>query len=359
MDCYHPTTGKQTYSPTPDSRSSCQSDLDPLTSCCVTVSATNNCGNGDIDGLPVQFCGQTMDVIPGVISSLDITTLSPFSLLLVWTPPTNYRRQGLTYTIELQDDSRNVENTYTVTDLTSYYIDGLTQNTQYYIDIAAHNDVEQGPSLDMPITTLPSNPPPPTDPVLSISPDYMSANLTWELPDASLYSVTGYIVYLRCNEVVYSGENTSETSISLDISDPGADFAWCAAQVQAVNDIGRSDFSVLAQAVVPSRKPSRPRCFLVDDQGSQVTISFDVTHPFSLSDLTVEYNLTSDFDTTTMGSLDFNSSSSNVVYLPVSRNTRYGFALILCNKQGCSAPCMELSNFTTSSVSYFGVISKL
>ena len=61
-------------------------------------------------------------------------------------------------------------------------------------------------------------------------------------------------------------------STRFTISSPVADFAWCTAQVQAINDIGRSSFSNLTNIVVPSRAPEQPRCFLVDDLGMSLNI---------------------------------------------------------------------------------------
>ncbi len=349
-DCYLP-TGVQSTDTILTSDSQCISGLDPRTHCCVTISAMNGCGTG----LPVQFCEQTEDAVPGIIPALNITRLSPTSLLLVWAPPSNYQRPGLMYSVLLEDESRITVNMYTVTDQTSYYIDGLSPNTLYYIVIKAESTVEEGPLFEQSVTTLPSPPPRPSIPNLTVDSTNLSAILTWELANAADYSVTGYYAVIRCNELEYSQMNTSGMSVTFDISDPGADFAWCTAQVQSVNDIGRSEYSELAQTVVPSRRPSQPRCFVVDDKGSQVTISFDVTHPFSLKDLIVNYNLTSDFGTIANDSFPFISSSINQLNATVSRNTQYSFSLVLCNNHGCSSPCDDLLNFTTSSVSCISV----
>ena len=349
-ECWDPVTGLTTTTDNDSPMSVCVPDLKPLTHCCVTVSTTNMCSSQPpIEGLPAQLCSRTSDVVPGDIRALTIEALSPFGLLAIWEPPENYQRSGLTYNIRVEDTTPTLIPTDSVTDLTSYYIGNLMANTLYSIAITAESGEGVGNPVTMNGSTLPSAPAPPTNPTLSII-GPLELMLTWDDATAADFSVSEYRAVWRCNELD-NGTSTPGMSITIDISDPGADFAWCTAQVQAINNIGQSDYSELADIAIPSRIPSQPRCFLNDDFGSTITVSFDVTYPFSLGSLTVNYTLISDFGLIRMPEVQFDANSSNVFSVAVSRNTRYSFELNVCNRFGCSPPCQDLLNFTTSTVS--------
>ena len=143
------------------------------------------------------------------------------------------------------------------------------------------------------------------------------------------------------------------------LSSPGAFFSWCTAQVRGQNSIGKGNFSDLEQIVYPPTAPSQPRCFLQDDFGGSVNITFTVTYPFTAVDLTVNYNWTSEVGTMDSASIPFGASSSNNILLPTSRLTMYDFQLWLCNSNGCSEPCQDLRNFSTSSVSGARVLKEM
>ena len=334
-------------------------DLEPLTYCCVTVTAVNTC---NIDGTPASVlgleyvqCQRTDDITPGMVRNLTITALSPTSLLAVWNPPANYERPGVTYTITVTSSGINVAPTFSILDQTSYFIDNLMANTEYSVAVNGESGAGAGNAVSVDRTTAPSAPNPPTSPALSFADpgDLTRLTFTWVDATRDAFSVTMYAAVVRCNEYVNSTEVSSTvTTVDFVVDDPGSDFAWCTGQVQAVNNIGRSEFSELANVVVPSRVPSQPRCFLTDDFGSAVNISFTVTDPFSLSTLTVMYTLESDVQPMATESYEFNvENGTNDVIVQVTRNTVYDFQLVLCNVAGCSQPCQELRNFTTSTVS--------
>ena len=349
-ECYDPVRGVQTNTFTTTTTTHTTENLAPLTYCCVTLRA-NTCEIDGVLGLPAQLCGQTLDTVPVAVSNLNILRVSSSALLPTWEPPSNYWRKGLNYTIAVNSAMGNmVRVPFTVTDRLSYYIDGLTANTLYTVTVTARSTVGTGPQEGRTVTTLPSAPPPPQNPRLTAA-DSDTVQLMWDDPNRQQYNVTQYFAVLRCNEVLRN-DTTNDMSISFDIPHPTADFAWCTAQVQSINSIGRSMFSDLANTVVPSRAPEQPRCFLVDDVGSQLNISFDVTYPFSVEGMTVEWRLTPDYRTegVIQDAFNFTSDTSNRVSIPVSRNTRYNFQLRICNRHGCSGYCL-LSNFTTSSVS--------
>ena len=328
-------------------------DLEPLTYCCVTVTAVNTCDiNGvstSVDGLDYVECQQTNDIAPGPVRDLTVTALSPTSLLVVWTPPANYGRPGLTYTITIDS-----VNPVSVLDQTNYFIDDLTANTEYSIGVSGSSGAGSGSEVSVTQSTSPAAPDPPTSPVLTFPDpgDLTRLTFTWNDTTSVTFDVMEYRAFVRCNEFEDS-MNVSSTDMTVDfvIDDPGSDFSWCTGQVQAVNSVGRSRFSELADVVVPSRVPSQPRCFLTDDFGSAVNISFTITDPFSLSELNVMYTIESDLAVETRSYLFNAENGTNDVIVQVTRNTVYDFQLVLCNVAGCGLPCQELRNFTTSTVS--------
>ena len=303
-------------------------------------------------GLPTQSCGQTLDAVPSEVRNVSIIRVSPSAILSTWEPPSNYERPGLNYTVTVQNSAMNtvVRDPFTVTDRLSYYINGLTANTKYNVIVEAASAAGMGSQVVTMVTTLPSVPTPPENPRLSVV-DTITLRLMWDDPNHQIYNVSNYYAVLRCNELVQN-VTTPDMATQFTISDPVADFAWCTAEVQAINDIGSSRFSNLTNIVVPSRAPEQPRCFLVDDLGSRLNISFDVTYPFSVEGMTVEWILTPDYNAATplTNSFRFTADTSNMVDIPVSRNTQYSFQLRICNIHGCSGYCL-LNNFTTSSVS--------
>lgn len=355
QECYDSIRGVQTNTFTTTSTTHTTTNLNPLTYCCVTVHAVHTCEIDGVStqvlGLPAQLCGRTLDTVPLAVSNLNVLRVSPSALLPTWEPPSNYQRRGLIYTITVNSAMGNiVRGPFTVTDGLSHYIDGLDSNTLYSVMVKATSTAGMGPQEDRMVTTLPSAPPPPQNLRLTAV-DSDTVQLIWNDSNRQSYNVTLYFAVLRCNEALQN-DTTTDLSIRFTIPRPTADFAWCTAQVQSVNTIGRSAFSNLANVVVPSRAPEQPRCFLVDDVGSQVSISFDVTYPFSVEGMRVEWNLSAHFRTEEVrrDTFNFNSSTSNRISVPVSRNTRYDFQLRICNRHGCSDYC-RLSNFTTSSVS--------
>ena len=342
----------------PDSLSVTQStltDLSPLTLCCATVTAVNNCaGQSSISGLPTEICDETVDITPGVVRSLVVTGVNHEGILVTWDPPVNYEKSGLVYNISLSGtDSSSFH--VTTNDRAYSYFGSLDSSVEYNASVLATSSVGSGPTLTVGGSTLPSPPPAPTNALLTVlDDDIVTLQLSWSFPNASTYQVIGYEAVMRCNEDELPMRMTPELLVTFNVDNPGSDFAWCTAQVRAESSAGKGTFSSLATIALPSKIPSTPRCYLVDDQGSSVTVSFDVTHPFSLDSLYISYKLVADYQTPASVSnmtKVFSSLSSNVLMLDVARNTGYDFQLSVCNGHGCSDYCQQLRNFTTSSVS--------
>ena len=329
--------------------------LPPVTLCCVRVAARNNCpGQAPLSGPLSEVCTETDDVIPGAVRSLTVAGVNREGILVTWNPPANYERSGLEYSITVT--APNFDTVMdTKTDQGYYYLGSLEASKGFTVTVSARSGEGEGAAKQAVVSTLPDAPPPPSNPRLSVvNATAVTLELSWDSVDTDVYQVTGYMAVMRCNEDVLDVKTTmsQNTSVTFDVMNPGSSFTWCTAQVQTENAIGLGQFSDLVSIAVPSLSPSTPRCYLVDDQGSAVFISFDVTHPFSLDSLEIRYRLIADFqepDSVQDKSVLF--TSSNMLTLNVSRNTRYEFQLRLCNTRGCSDYCRQLSNFTTSSVS--------
>ena len=324
------------------------SGLSPLTRCCVRVTAVNRCtGQPESEGPLTEVCEQTNDITPGVVRGLSVTGINQEGLLVIWSPPENYQRVGLSYTITTD------LNTYTTQDRANIYIDGLSPSTSYAVSVSARSGVGIGGVQTVTGSTLAAAPVAPISPQLEFV-DNTTLCFSWTYLNATLYQITSYEAVIRCNEEKFTPPAGTALSVDVTVTDPGTDLSWCTGQVLAVSNAGKSPFSSLTYIAVPTRSPSTPRCYLVDDQGSSVTFSFDVTYPFSLDELNIQYLLVAEYQTQSSVSEEtksFGALTSNVLTLSVDRNTEYDFQLRMCNSHGCSNYCQQLRNFTTSSVS--------
>lgn len=322
-------------------------NLSPLTLCCVRVTAISNCISDPLlDGPPSEVCGETSDVVPEAVSSLTVEGANRNGIIAYWDPPPNYQRPGLNYSVRITPD---VTNSMFITQQSYFYLDSLEALTEYTVTVVPVSGEGEGTPSNAVNTTLLPPPPPPSNPRLLYDGNVLI--LSWSLNSVDTYGVIGYTAELRCNEedpVINTIEGGMSTSTTFN-RNIGGNFVWCAAKIQAENGVGKGEFSELASTALPNTAPSKPRCFLVDDRGSQISISFDVTHPFSLESLFITYNITSKSDSTS-SNLTFNSLAANVISVPVSRNTEYDFQLRVCNTHGCSDTCDELRQFTTTPV---------
>ena len=342
-------SGVNTNPLTTEETSSSISSLLPLTLCCVRVTPVNTCqGQATLRGPPTEICNSTSDITPGLVTSLMATPVSREAILITWAPPTNYQRSGIDYVISVS--APNFEATVTdVTDVNHYYMGGLEPAKEYTISVCAGSGGGMGDVAVVRETTLPNSPSPPDNLIFNVA-DSNTLVLSW----GAVEGVSQYVVVFRCNKEESQTEMVTApaTSVNLNVANPTPNFAWCTAQVQSENSVGRGEFSDLVSVAIPASAPATPRCYLLDDQGSSVSFSFDVTHPFSLDSLSLRYKLIPDFeDENSVNEEAEMFTGNNVVAVAVSRNTMYSFRLRLCNSHGCSDYCTELSNFTTSSVS--------
>lgn len=330
--------------------------LSPLTLCCARVTAVSDCiSQPPLLGPPSEVCRETSDVVPDAVASLTVEGANGNGIFGYWEPPANYQRPGLNYNISI---TSNTTTSMFVTQQTYFYRDSLEPLIEYTVTVVPVSGEGEGLSRDAVNTTLLPTPPPPISPTLQADGNVLT--LSWSLNSVEAYGVVGYTAELRCNEedpVINTTDDKMATSVTFN-RNIGDNFVWCAAKIQAENGVGKGQFSKLASTALPNTVPSKPRCFLVDDRGSQISISFDVTHPFSLESLSISYTIMSKSGSNS-SSLPFNSLAANVISIPVSRNTNYDFQLRVCNTHGCSDSCEELRSFTTSPVRRSGLDFKL
>lgn len=352
MDCYIPTNSQNT-GPTTNTTTTTTShtvtSLPPLTTCCATIRARHVGGASCTDttlGFGTEVCGQTTDTTPLTVQSLAVEAVSSSTLYVTWEEPSNYERPGLVYNVAWSpNDGSGIVNQKTV-----FSITGLQPSTVYTVTVSATapsgavgGAVGGAMSLSRPTLSLP--PGPPTDPMLVVSNN--DVIFSWMAPNPS---VTSYLARLRCNDMDFTGNITAPaTSFTFNTSSaPGT--TWCAAMVQAVNSVASSEFSPRVSIVRPATVPTKPRCFFTGNTGSNASISFTVTYPFTLTGLQVEYTVVSSTGMPTSDSQDFTIDSPNIVYVTVERDASYEFMLRFCNGNQCGEYC-DVISFNTETVS--------
>ena len=350
--CYDPLTGEMN---TPSTQTTITTlsitNLKPLTSCCVTLRAYHGDSSScsvTTRGPAIEDCARTLDVIPGQVRNFSLERISPTALFASWSPPANYERPGLLYTLTLSPDSGN--GPITITDLTSRYLSRLDPSTNYSVTIFASASGKNGNGDAVSDTEMTGDrpPSPPENPSLSVSDTELM--FSWSAPD----TVTSYTVSLRCDDELFT-RNTTTTSLSFDVSSVNG-LAWCTAVVQARNSVGASDHSVQASVILNAPAPTKPKCFYSGNTGTNASISFTVTYPFSLNQLNLEWTLVTVNTSNSMnvsmdGTEDFSAADNNVVYVDVSRDRSYDFRLRLCANEVCGEYC-DTIRFNTVSVSY-------
>ena len=332
------------------------SDLRPLTLCCVKIFRTATCMGGELSGLPLQMCNTTSPDTPECPTDLTAVSTSYQSLLVRWNTPSN-AVLGLNYTVRVEP----AETAPTVPiplvhslDKTSAFVNGLKPNTTYnvYLSVDYTGGAGSGSALGsgtgefatiMATTPVGTPPAPENVQLMSVECALMG---TWSDPYKSSYNVTSYNVYARCNDVTTMQTVPSDaTSMSFNVCDAtgalysGADLSWCSIQVQSCDGLSCGQLSELAQTVVPDSKPAAPRCFITQEVGTTVFISYTLSAPYALDDLHVKYSLT---PTTGMSVEEVEPFDSNNVlsFDDLSRDQEYSFSLQLCdNVTECGESC--------------------
>lgn len=340
------------------------SSLPPLTLCCITVFQKGTCVGADVNGLPAQTCGMTLDAPPLCATNLTVTATSYSSLLVQWNSPPN-AVPGLNYTIQVMANSMLVNTLYSLTN-TFAFVSDLEPNTNYTVHLnvestggsgsgSASGSGAGGCTVAEGSTPM-GTPPAPTN----VSLDTMDCTLIGSWWDASKtsYNVVNYGVYARCNDILVNASVPSDAmSVNLNICDTsnsvplGGALSWCTLQVQSCDSISCGQFSELALTVIPSNTPAKPLCFITEEVGTRVFISFTLSAPFALDDLTVDYSLvtTSDMQQVNKSTIPFDGSNT-LSFSGLFRNLEYQFSLKLCdNVVNCGDSCTL--NFTPNTVS--------
>ena len=332
-------------------------NLQPLTRCCIEVTTVTRCSNETLQSESALACNQTLDDLPGPVEQLQGVSPNPESIFVTWYPPLNYSNPSLTYEIQWFSSDILIDSCFVLDNL-YFFIEGLNASTVYTIHVNAFSSVGYGSTMIASYETLPSVPSSPDS--VNIQFDNTDCKMTvgWS-HDKDEDSVTQYRIRAHCNRMEYEAtvdkDTMSHTFNDICNGDITA-LAWCTAQVQAVNEVGSSDYSSFAESVYPQSTPSTPTCYIANDLGNMVSISYTITAPYALDMLSVNYSLV---PTPANHSLDTNRSfdGNNVLnFTGLSRSSVYLFRLMLCDMDNiCSDPC-EL-NFTTSQVHVYSIIT--
>lgn len=331
--------------------------LQPTTLCCIRIFPNLTCDNNTFLGDERQACETTNDGSPGPVDGLMATTSGPQSVLVRWYPPLNYTVPGISYLITAVPEGGMGNSVSEYTFNLFFHLTDLQNDTEYTITVSARtkDGFSEGPSDSVVATTFPSYPDPPTDVNISIS-DCM-LTVTWDDPTNEKYSVDSYMVFIRCNRFTDSSSaGPNDRSIQFDIC-PGNElspsFSWCSTQVMSENDVGPSDFSQWTSVIVPLQEISTPRCFITEDRGHTVYVSYTITTAYALDGLYYEYALESNVGSYNDEQNIDPSTNNTLELMNIVRNTDYVFKLRLRDKS--RSPYRESSycvvNFTSNSVS--------
>ena len=335
------------------------SSLQPTTLCCIRVFPNLTCGDETFLGDERQACETTNDGSPGSVDGLTATTSSPQSVLVRWYPPLNYSVPGISYLITAVPEGGMANSVSEATFNLFFHLTDLQNDTEYTISVSARtkDGLLEGPAETVTATTFPSYPDPPTDVSISISNCILT--VTWDDPTNDKYGVDNYMVFIRCNrftenKTVGSNDRSAQFNICPG-NENSPSFSWCSTQVMSENDVGPSDFSQWTSVIVPLQDISTPQCFITEDRGYSVFISYTVTAPYALDALYYQYSLENKMGLSVDSQTAvINSTTNNTLELMnVVRNTEYVFRLRLCDGSRspnlCSSHCVI--SFNSSSVS--------
>lgn len=336
--------------------------LDPLVTCCVTIYPIANCSlsYGDLFpllGAQATFCQQTSDVVPLGVRSIGATLLSPTSVLVFWDTPLNYLYAGYLSTVSYVVTvlTQNASGVTMTTMAPRLILTSLNMYTSYNVSVTAASPAGSGPPSTVTFSTNGSAPPPPpinlTLQFVWVSPNNLTALIGWVDPTSVQYRVTSYTVRCRCNDIIYNETTVMNLTATFAIQQL-APYVWCSATVQGVNSVGRSLLSSLVENYYPQYPPPVPGCYEATNLGSELDFEFDVTDPLTLTNKTVSTALAVGGRGGYVGVL---VGGNGVRFTMLARNLTYLFQVALCNRVGCSPPCVF--NGTTLLVSFLPCVS--
>ncbi len=220
----------------------------------VQVQATNAAGDSG--------WSDSAEATPQTMPSKPLLTLTPADQKITasWTAPSDGGSEITGYKVrhrETSDTDPN-PNTWTTTSAlnkttTSYGITGLTNGTEYEVQVQATNAVDDSgwsDSAKATPRTVPSKP----SPTLTAADQKLTAS--WTAPDNGGSAITGYTVrYKKTSDTGWTTSN-SQTGLSYEIGSltNGTEYE---VQVQATNAAGGSGYSDSAKAK-PRTVPSKP-----------------------------------------------------------------------------------------------------
>ena len=326
--------------------------LRPLTLCCIKVFQNAICMEEELTGLPVQMCNTTLADAPECPANLNAIPTSYRSLLVQWDTPSN-AVLGLNYTVRIEtvetDPAVPIPLEHSL-DNTFAFVNGLEPNTSYNVSLSVAGMEGSGGSSGECTYTVGNTPigTPPAPVNVKLTSGECTLIGSWSDPAKSSYNVTNYLAYARCNDIIFMDNISSDAmSVNFSICDAsgtlrGGDLSWCTLQVQGCDGFSCGQLSELALTMVPDSKPGRPLCFITEEVGSRVLISYTLPAPFALEYLFVKYSLMQTSDMSLINGDNKPFDGNNVLSFPdLFRGQEYSFSLQLCDDNGtkCGESC--------------------
>ena len=150
------------------------------------------------------MCTETLDVVPGMVENVTVFPVSYSSIVATWDSPSNYRRPGLNYSIEVLDSTTSMTvGVGQTVNQQSFFVSGLVGQTEYTVRVMAISSEGQSLVTVMEGTTLSPPPPAPTDVGLTFigASNNLMLRVSWTDATSGDFFVMSYEVCIRCNDL--------------------------------------------------------------------------------------------------------------------------------------------------------------
>ena len=327
--------------------------LDAGTTRHYRVRAINATGTGD----PSNVANATTESVPGPPAALEAAADGDTAIDLSWRAPADSGSSAVTgYRIEVSADAGEnwrglVANTESTA--TAYKHRGLTVGTTRHYRVSAVNAAGAGnPSNVANATTVPLVPDAPED--LEAEASGGRVDLDWEAPASDGGSaITGYRIEYSTDgddwdDLVDDTESRS-TRYRHRGADPGTTYHY---RVRAINEVGESRPSNVAQATTPAVAPGAPANLEAEAKGpTEVELDWDTPASDGGSPVTgYRIEVSEDGDGWDDLEEDTESTSTRYVHRGASPGTRYRYRVRAINAAGEGEPSGEARATTPTTV---------
>ncbi|KAJ1085299.1 hypothetical protein NDU88_005432 [Pleurodeles waltl] len=161
----------------------------------VRVLAYTSVGDGPLSE-PMQI--KTQQGVPGQPMNFRAEAKTETSIMLTWSPPR--QESVISYELYYKEGLHGKEISKTIDPVTSYTVDGLKPNTEYYFHLAAHSHVGLGAATaEIKEKTLQSKPSAPPQEVKCVSTRSTAILVSWRPPPVASQNgdLAGYSVHYR------------------------------------------------------------------------------------------------------------------------------------------------------------------